>query len=273
MNREQLHKNFKIEMDKNAANIAFGSYPAFLPEEIDHWLNQAMFQELATKFTGRNFAQVPFEGTVKRIQDLERLVCTDVDVAAKQEKGTNRVYVTNLLNSTSVDNTDPDEGDGVEGSDDGTSISDDTGGQTETVNNCRMFFVNATLKWAKQTKDDKDKLVYGPTSKATVIMIDHLTANRFLETYNNKPWIDTPVAIIENNTLYIYKDPYTDADTFKIDITYIKYPTLVEDLEDDTDELPEYMWYEIVNKAVQLALENIESQRVQTKSQLNQTNE
>jgi len=33
------------------------------------------------------------------------------------------------------------------------------------------------------------------------------------------------------------------------------------------------MWYEIVNRAVVLALEDIESHRVQTKSQLNQANE
>jgi hypothetical protein len=43
MTRDQLHIAFKIEMDKNSNNVAFGSYPAFLPEEIDYWLNQGMY--------------------------------------------------------------------------------------------------------------------------------------------------------------------------------------------------------------------------------------
>lgn len=237
MTREQLHKNFKVEMDKNATNIAFGSYPAFLPEEIDHWLNQALFQELATKFTGHNFSQVPFEQSVKRIHDLEKLVQTDKGISASVEDNTNRITLNNLLNRT----------------------SDNRG---------RMFFVNAAINW---TSDSNDLIKRMP--KATVIMIDHTAANKFLETYNNKPWIDTPVATIEDNSLQIYVDTYSMKAPYTVDITYIKYPTLVQNLTDDTDELPEYMWYEIVNRAVALALENIESQRVQTKSQLNQTNE
>lgn len=39
MTRDQLHINFKIAMDKNSQSIAFGGCPAFLPEEIDYWLN------------------------------------------------------------------------------------------------------------------------------------------------------------------------------------------------------------------------------------------
>lgn len=237
MTREQLHKNFKIEMDKNAANVAFGSYPAFLPEEIDHWLNQGMFQELSTKFTGHNFTQVPFEGAVKRIQDLEKLVQTEKNIAAEIEKNTNRIILNDLLNRSNT-------------------------------HRGRMFFVNAAINW---TSDSTDTIKRIP--KATVTMIDHTTANRFLETYNNKPWIDTPVATIEDNSLQIYVDTYSMKAPYTVDITYVKYPTLIQDLTDDNDELPEYMWYEVVNRAVALALENVESQRVQTKSQLNQTNE
>lgn len=237
MTREQLHKNFKIEMDKNAANVAFGSYPAFLPEEIDHWLNQGMFQELSTKFTGRNFSQVPFEQSVKRIQDLEKLVVTDKNVPVYAEYNTNRIILNDLLTKG-------------------------------TNNRGRMFFVNAAINWTSDSKD-----LIRRTPRATVKMIDHSSANRFLETYNNKPWIDTPVATIEDNSLQVYVDTDSMKAPYTIDITYVKYPTLVQDLTNDNDELPEYMWYEIVNRSVLLALEDIESQRVQTKSQLNQTNE
>lgn len=36
-----LHTAFKVNMDKNAQGIAFGGCPAFLPEEIDMFLNEA----------------------------------------------------------------------------------------------------------------------------------------------------------------------------------------------------------------------------------------
>jgi hypothetical protein len=39
------------------------------------------------------------------------------------------------------------------------------------------------------------------------------------------PWIETPVAVLEDNTLKIYIDPIRmSADTYTADITYIKYP-------------------------------------------------
>lgn len=57
MNRDQLHIAFKIAMDKNSKSVAFGGCPAFLPDEIDYWLNLAMFNVVSTKFTGHNTLQ------------------------------------------------------------------------------------------------------------------------------------------------------------------------------------------------------------------------
>ena len=62
-----------------------------------------------------------------------------------------------------------------------------------------------------------------------------------------------------------------NSNNYSVDITYVKYPTKVENLPaDGMGEIPEYMQYEVVNRAVELALEDIESQRVQTKIQMNQ---
>ena len=85
MTRGQLHIAFKIEMDKNAANIAFGSYPSFLPEEIDYWLNQGMYQEVSNKFTGLNTLKQPFEKSVKRIHDLENLIVTHNNIRMEKD--------------------------------------------------------------------------------------------------------------------------------------------------------------------------------------------
>lgn len=225
MTRDQLHINFKIAMDKNSQSVAFGGCPAFLPEEIDYWLNLGLQQEISNKFTGQNNLQQAFEKSVKRIHDLEKLVQTDVNVSAIKESGINRCYIANLFNEQ------------------------------------RMFFVDALFNFG--------------SNKTPVNLVDHISAKRFKKSYNNNPWIDTPIATIEDNTLYVYYDDISmAADNYSVDLTYVKVPTKIEDLPSSgVNELPEYMWNEVVNRSVELALEDIESRRVQTKSQLNTIDE
>lgn len=233
--RSDLHVAFKVVMDKNSQSTAFGGAPAFLDAEIDYWLDQALFQLVSTKFTGHNTLEQPFEGSVKRVQDLEKLVKTDKGITAQLEDNTNKIVITDLL-------------------------------QNQAQGEGRMFFVNAVIHWNQS--DNQDVIQRKPS--AIVSMIDHQVANRFLETYNNKPWIDTPVATIEDNSLQIYVDTTTTRAPYSVDITYVKYPTKIENLgSEGLVEIPEYMRYELINIAVQLALENIESRRIETKSQIN----
>lgn len=226
MTRDELHIAFKIEMDKNSQSVAYGGCPAFLPEEVDYWLNKGYYDVLTTKFSGQNSTETAFEGSVKRIADLERLVKTDNSIPVNLTEGTNKLVLTNLLNR-----------------------NEDNSG--------RMFFIDAVLHWG-------DK-------QAVVELVSHEIARNFTKTYNNNPWIEKPVATIQDNSLVIYIDPIEMTGTFTVDVTYVKHPTLITDLPSDTGltEVPEYVQNEIVNKAVQLALDNIESQRIQTKSQLN----
>lgn len=224
MTRDQLHIAFKIAMDKNSQNIAFGGYPAFLPEEIDYWLNQGMYQEVSNKFTGLNTLQQPFEQSVKRVHDLEKLIITENNIIAKKISNINECIIEGIFEN-------------------------------------KMFFVDAFFKFGAK--------------KSNVLLIKHSETDNFKQTYDNLPYIQTPVAIIENNDLRIYFDPVSmKSDIYYMDITYVKIPTNVEDLgEEGMIEFPEYMQYEIVNRAVELALENIESKRIQTKSQLNRIDE
>lgn len=124
-------------------------------------------------------------------------------------------------------------------------------------NGNRMFFVDAVLKFGN--------------SIANVKLLDHNTAQKFRKTYANIPWIEDPIGVIENNTLYIYYDPILmDAQTYRVDITYVKFPTKIQDLPSDgLTEVPENVQFEIVDRAVALALEDIESRRTETKLQLN----
>lgn len=227
MTREQLHIAFKIAMDKNATNIAFGSYPAFLPEEIDYWLNQGMYQEISNKFTGNNSLQQPFEQTTKRVHDLEKLIVTKV--AVEHNDITSNVCA------------------------------------FRDIFKDKMFFVDGVFRFGAK--------------EGNILLVSHDKAKKFRQTYDNIPYIPTPVATIEGNDLLVYYDPVSmkigDKDgKYYVDITYIKNPTKVEDLgENDMTEFPEYMQHEVVNRAVMLALSNIESQRTQTQSQINQLDE
>lgn len=225
MTRDELHIAFKIAIDKNAKSIAFGGCPAFLPEEIDYWLDQGLFQEVNTKFTGNNSMKISFEGSVKRTHDLENLVRTDYNVSMIKEANSNRCYLPNLFSDK------------------------------------RMFFIDAVLNFGNE--------------KANVVLITHNDALKFKKAYNNNPWIDTPVGAIHDNTLYVYYDDMSmNSNSYTVDITYVKVPTKIEDLPaEGMTEIPEYMQHELVNRAVELALDNIESKRAQTKNQLNQFDE
>lgn len=220
--RDELHIAFKIEIDKNGQATAFGGVPAFLPEEIDYWLNEAIVQEVNNKFTGNNSLRQPFESSVKRIDDLANLV--KVDILGLESKDTNELISTDTLTDY-------------------------------------MYFVSAFLNFDNE--------------KAAVQLVNHNTVSIFKQTYNNNPYIENPVATIDSTGFHIYYDTHTmQANDYKLELIYVKYPTKVEDYpEEGIDEFPDYMWYEIVNRAVVLALEDIESQRTQSKSQLNQVNE
>lgn len=234
MTRSDLHTAFKIEMDKNAQGVAFGGCPAFLPEEIDYIFNRAFYDVVVSKFSGNNATEMQFESSVKRIADLETLVKTDEGIPVSVTENTNKIVLENFLDKNENSNG-------------------------------RMFFVQATLHWTN-----------GESSNSAIInLISHKDSKRFVETYNNKPWIDNPVAVMENNILSIFIDKYSMTGDFTLDITYVKHPKKMEqyNANEQITEFPEQVLGEIINKAVVIALENIESQRVQTKASLNLTSD
>lgn len=225
MTRSEFHSYFKIAMDKNSQSVAFGGCPSFLPQEIDYWLNQGLYQEVSNKFTGNNSLRTPFEKSVKRVHDLEKLVKTDNSLVMSKATDLNQCRLDNLFNGD------------------------------------RMFFVDATLNYNNK--------------KANIKLIDHDSASRFKKTYNNNPWIEEPVGVIQDNSLLVYIDDLAmNSPTYSVDLTYVKTPVKIENLPaSGMSEIPEYMQFEVINRAVELALEDIESRRVQTKSQLNQIDE
>lgn len=219
------HIAFKVEVDKNANNIGMSGCPSFLSEEIDYWLYSALLSKISTKFTGNNPLQTSFEGSSKRITDLEKLVKTDKNLDMLPEASTNRVILQDFTSTITV------------GSD---------------VQERRMFFVSAILHF--QGKN------------AVVKLVSHQDSDRFLETYTNKPWIENPVATLENDKLVVFVDRALMPGPYTIDLTYLAYPKRInhEDITSGMDEIPEYMQYEVIKLAADMAIDNIESPRVQT---------
>lgn len=224
----EAHIAFKVEADKNAVNIGMSGCPSFLPEEIDYWLYTAYLSKIATKFTGNNTIQTSFEGNAKRVADLEGLVRTDKGLTLLSETTNNRLTLNNFKSSIKY------------------------GSDTQDK---RMYFIQGTLHFGSKL--------------ANVKLISHENALRFLETYNNKPWIEEPVAILEDNKLIVFVDRDLMTGPYTIDLTYLAYPRKInnQDITSTLDEIPEYMQYEVVKLAADMALENVESPRVQSHPQ------
>lgn len=222
----EAHIAFKIETDKNAVNIGMSGCPSFLPEEIDYWLYTAYLIKIATKFTGNNNLQAPFEGNIKRVADLEGLVKTDRSITLLSEPISNRLTMNDFKSSVTYGDEAQDK---------------------------RMYFIEGILH-------------FGNNKIANVKPISHEQARRFLETYSNKPWIEEPVAILEDNKLIVFVDRDLMIGPYTIDITYLAYPRKInnQDITSTLDEVPEYMQYEVIKLAADMAIENIESPRTQT---------
>lgn len=224
----EAHIVFKVEADKNAVNIGMSGCPSFLPEEIDYWLYTAYLSKIATKFTGNNTIQTSFEGNTKRVADLEGLVRTDKGLTLLSETTNNRLTLNDFKSSIKY------------------------GSDTQDK---RMYFIQGTLHFGSKL--------------ANVKLISHENALRFLETYNNKPWIEEPIAILEDNKLIVFVDRDLMTGPYTIDLTYLAYPRKInnQDITSTLDEIPEYMQYEVVKLAADMALENVESPRVQSHPQ------
>lgn len=221
-----IHKAFKVMMDKNAEAVAFGGCPAFLPEEIDLFLNQAFIEIISNKFTGTNVLQTPFEGSVKSIADLENMVKTDKGISLTLESDSNVLTLDNFSNDRD-----------------------------------RMFYVNGVLHFNE--------------TASNCILVSHADARKFVKMYNNDPWIDTPIATLEDNTLKVMIDTHTMKAPFTLDITYVCYPPIIDSAASttDIDIVPDRILYEVINRAVVIALENIESKRTESKVQINNLQE
>lgn len=206
------------------------SYPSLTEYEIATLLDKAYLALIAQKFTGNNMRRVPFEGDEKAVEDLQPLITEAV--ATNQSNTSNLSY--DILN----------------------------------LNQDVMYIIHvmfqadggAMLESAKQISS---KYMY-----------------KFTNSINNLPWSKSAIYCIHGNSIIYIKgnlnrQVFFGTTNIHAIYTYIKYPQKFTDknkkLSQQTDiefELSDSMAEELINLALVMSTEIVESPRMQTKAQL-----
>lgn len=225
MTYADIYKKFLIEYDKDAATT---SYPSLTTTEIVNTLNKAYLALIAQKLTGTNNRGVAFEGDVKAIEDIQPLL---------------------------------------------TSAEFNASTSSNTAKNERVFAYgeNNVLYYIQSDIETIDST---GTTRYPTALISHADANTFKQTAHNTPWIEYPKVFLENRQVHVLFGP-DDFDDSKMNssrlfVTYIKKPVLFTDeniagISAPTYELSDNMAEEMINLAIIMALETVESSRLSTK--------
>lgn len=234
----EAHNEFRQAGDRlDSSNI-----PDMLVEQVDYFLNEASVRFVKTRYSGNNESRMSFEENQKRTEDTKTLVITEFPTVSSVLTETN-VFQGNL-SSLYVDEA-------------FTTIS------TKQY----WFFVRCRARVVSS----------GCTSTYNkVLLYQHDDLDDILEDPFKKPSLNELVGYFESSNLYVVCPSNVTID--KIKLTYIKkpitviygtqYPTPTLDVNFD---LPEHTHKEIIQLAVVIALENIESKRLETVMGLKQT--
>lgn len=236
MTHSDIYTKFMIEYDK--ANIT-SSYPSLTKYEVATILDKAYLALIAEKFTGNNPRRSTFEADIKAIEDLRPLI---TDESQFLKKGT----YANEYNGTYPSNS--------------------------------LYYVDGYL----QVNNDitgLDKTQSNDHTHVHVSLVSRGTANRFKATNYNMPWIKEPVCTISGNTISVYIDQYdyiNNSGSLKFIVTYIKNPnkfavgkgTSASDYDFGSTkyELSDTMAEEMINLAIIIATEIVESSRLTSKT-------
>lgn len=230
MTIQEMHIEYKERLDKSSSS----SFPELLVEHQDLFLNNAIQNFVKLRYGRNNIYKAGVEEIQKRTDDLRTLVVTNYPqiTTVTTETNTVKASLTTLYSDEAL-----------------TTLTTDK----------YWFFLNGRSRTVK----------FGCLSQYHSIRIyNHDDINSILKNPFKKPRFDEIVGYFEKGDLYLVTDG-----TFTIDkakITYIKKPAVVKygslyptpSANVDCD-LPEHTHTEIINLAVLLTLENLESIRTQ----------
>lgn len=109
------------------------------------------------------------------------------------------------------------------------------------------------------------------TSRVPIKPIRHDNYNEVITDPYNKPYEELVLRLMENGKVELIAD--INHTIKKYYLRYIKQPQQFDLNGNITTDLPEHLANEIIDEAVNIALEDIQSQRVQTYDKIKNTNE
>lgn len=232
MDVQGFHNSFFTQVDK----IGSLQLPSFEDWEVDLFLNKAMTKILLTRYGGNNIYKTGFEESQKRTDDLKNLVVSgypfETGVSTNVPGIKESIY--DLGDMRATGNTD---------------VTADT--------NKYLFYVKSRVL-----------MDYGTCIgvKARLSLFQQDDVEEVYEDPFNKPQKNKVVAYFENNKLLIQHS--SDSTLTNVRVTFVRLPKPIDigtygNAEQDC-ELAEHLHEEVITEAVNLALENVESPRVQT---------
>lgn len=207
------------------------SYPSLTKYEQATLLDKAYLALIAQKVTGNNPRQVAFDGDIKAIEDLQSLISTMTIAETPGGKSPNELLF-EIHNPTDF-----------------------------------LYFISATISC-----NSADTSLDGPVDSEVVQIVGNNDIDRFRATRNNIPWIKDPVCCIQNNIIHVFTDLFKSTYVMpSLSVTYIERKDHFVD-SNDADEvaLSDSMVEELINLAIIMATENVESPRLATKVQTRQ---
>jgi hypothetical protein len=292
------YRAFNLELDKSG-DIA--SYPSFLPEEKDYWINTAITRITKTRYSGVNSHKLGFQQDQKRSDDLRTLVKTvNISTLAVSEFNGHTVYSTSYPNDywfalgeyVNIKTTDESpvskRTDVVE-----TTIENLDSKLSDTLSD--HIYHLGKAKPLRVYADNKIDLYTDGTYIVSNYSLTYLMKPKSISWYpgwyfledGSTPKLATPATTYCYEGEY-YKNTYNnefykcnDNGYFLVGTGFTSLGTL-EDINSNENSLkyyedgvwkeimPDHMWDEIIVLAVRLALENISDSRYQTYSQESQ---
>lgn len=264
-----MHINFKFLMDKLDTN----GYANFEPEEIDVLLNISQERFVKQRYGLNNSKKVGFEGSQKRTDDLKNLVKTaqiSVNVASDVTNKLNGFYAAlpsdylfavseecGLYYPSCSSSATPASG----------SLTANT---TYIVTKGSITFDGNTYTTGRIFKTvtgvysytGTGKFVVANAQRTEVKPIQHDDYNRIVRDPFNKPSFNQVARLFANGKAELLTDGTFHIDTYFL--RYLKTPSKLDISTSTGCELSEHTHQEIVDIAIEMALENIESQRYQT---------
>lgn len=229
----EAHIEYRQSLDRADSS----AYPDLLTEQVDYFLNEAYNRYIKTRYSGNNPLGTSLEQVQKRTDDLRNFVITNFSATSLNTNEQN-IYNVSL-----------------------TSLFTDENRTVDSTNTYMLY-----IRGRAKVTNSKCGSNYTSVKIYSHDLIDKVLLDPF-----KQPTIYEPIGYFEGNNLNIVTDGTFTIDNFKL--TYLKNPIPVSLTDNITFETASHTHKEIIELAVYITLENLESQRQQTKKETLTMNE